>query len=797
MSSDTEYDQARVPPQDPVAEEYVLGAILLADRAIETAVEVCAPQDFYRLSHGLIFQACLDLYNRGEPIDALMLCDALDKKSQLESIGGRSRIHELAALVPASANIGHYARIVHEMSTLRGLIKAGQEIASLGYDRPGEVAELVDRAEEAVFALSTGRTGGFSDANEILTEAFKRITARYEAGADLVGTATGYRDFDRLTSGFEPGNLIVVAARPAMGKGLRMDAKVLTPSGWRLNGNLRVGDKVIGADGKPDTVTGVFDRGVLDFYRVMFADGAQVECSGDHLWLTRTRQERRREQVGEVRDTAEIARTVKRTDAAGANHSVPFMETAQFEQRHGLLADPYWLGLYLGDGHSWGNVMFTNPEPDLIGAFVSALPAGDVGVVVNDGRCPAVRVKRSVRDNQVSDSLWLLRDLGLAGLRSHEKFIPEEYLLASAADRLSLLQGICDSDGYVTTPGRRSIEVSTASRDLCEGIMFLVGSLGGRANYCVRETSYKKDGERHEAKTAYRIVLSFPSGEIVPVRSEKHLAQWKHGPHTRSRERFISSIEPAGRHECRCITVSRELYVTDGFVVTHNSAFSFGMAANLSVKQGIPVGIFSYEMSKQEIAGRLLCAEAHVDSQRLRTGKVAPEEWPRLTRACGSLEAAPLFVDDSPGTCAEIRSKARALKAKHPDLGLVIVDYLQLMAGGASVEHRVQEVSQISRNLKLIARDLEVPLVAISQLSRAVEQRGDKKPILSDLRESGSIEQDADLVVFLYRDEYYHEDSDQKGLCDVIVAKHRNGPTDTVKLAWLKHYAQFSDLASV
>jgi replicative DNA helicase len=191
-----------------------------------------------------------------------------------------------------------------------------------------------------------------------------------------------------------------------------------------------------------------------------------------------------------------------------------------------------------------------------------------------------------------------------------------------------------------------------------------------------------------------------------------------------------------------------------------------------------------------------MCSEGKVESQRLRTGKLAPDDWPRLTAACDKLAKAPIYVDDS-GTInlMEIRSKSRRLKSRHPDLGLIIVDYLQLMTSGGSVENRVQEVSQISRSLKMLARDLDTPILALSQLSRAVEQRTDKRPLLSDLRESGSIEQDADVVAFVYRDEYYNEESDQQGLAEVIVSKHRNGPTDSVKLSFLKRYAKFADLA--
>jgi replicative DNA helicase len=215
------------------------------------------------------------------------------------------------------------------------------------------------------------------------------------------------------------------------------------------------------------------------------------------------------------------------------------------------------------------------------------------------------------------------------------------------------------------------------------------------------------------------------------------------------------------------------------------------------VRHEVPVALFTLEMSKAEVTQRLMCSEAKVESQRLRTGKLAAEDWPRLTAACDKLAKAPIYVDDTGSiTMMEIRAKARRLKSREPSLGLIAVDYLQLMTSGSTAENRVQEVSQISRNLKVLARDLDVPILAMSQLSRAVEQRHDKRPILSDLRESGSIEQDSDLVLFIYRDEYYNEDSDQQGLAEVHLAKHRNGPTDSIKLSFLKRYAKFADLAT-
>jgi len=438
---------AIVPPQNLEAEESILGAMMLSPTAVGTVSEILDASDFYRESHAKVFRAALGLWAKGEPVDAITLANELDERGELEDIGGQGRVVELAALVPSTSNVEHYARIVKEMATLRGLVRAGQEITRLGHDRPGEVIDLVDRAEQIVFELGQQRvTSDFSHIEVLLKESFERITQLYEAGVEVTGVPSGFKELDHLTSGFQPGNLVILAARPSMGK--------------------------------------------------------------------------------------------------------------------------------------------------------SAL-------------------------------------------------------------------GLC-------------------------------------------------------------------------------------------------------------------------------------MAVNLAVRQETPVALFTLEMSKSEVTQRMMCSEAKVESQRLRSGRLAPEDWPRLTAACDRLMKAPIYVDDAGSTTImEVRSKARRLKSREPALGLIIIDYLQLMTSGTTAENRVQEVSQISRALKVLARDLDVPILAMSQLSRAVEQRQDKRPLLSDLRESGSLEQDSDLVFFVYRDEYYMgEESDQQGLAEIILAKHRNGPTGTAKLSFLRRYAKFADLAA-
>jgi replicative DNA helicase len=227
------------------------------------------------------------------------------------------------------------------------------------------------------------------------------------------------------------------------------------------------------------------------------------------------------------------------------------------------------------------------------------------------------------------------------------------------------------------------------------------------------------------------------------------------------------------------------------------TAFALGMAAHAAVEARVPTLIFSLEMGCDEITNRLLVSEARVDAGRMRNGRLSEPDWPKLTNAIARLGDAPLYIDDNPNTTVmEIRAKARRLKAQQAGLGLIIIDYLQLMSGGSS-ENRQLEVSAISRGLKILARELEIPVVALSQLSRQLEARTDKRPTLADLRESGSLEQDADVVMFLYRDELYHPETADRGVAEVIVAKHRNGPTGKISLSFLEQYTRFVNMAKV
>ena len=435
---------ALTPPQDLVAEQSVLGAMMLSKDAIADVVENLREADFYKPAHASVFGAIIDIYGRGEPADAITVADHLTKSGSLNNIGGAAYLHTLVASVPTAANAGYYARIVSDRATLRRLVEAGTRIAQMGYAGDAEVDQIVDRAQAEVYEVTSKRVSeDYLPLSEIMPSALEEIESIQERGGAMVGVPTGFRELDDITNGLHGGQLIIVAARPAIGK-------------------------------------------------------------------------------------------------------------------------------------------------------------------------------------------------------------------------------------------------STLGLDL---------------------------------------------------------------------------------------------------------------ARNASIKHGLTSAIFSLEMGRNEIVMRLLSAEATVGLNHMRAGTLGDADWERLAKKMGQVNEAPLFIDDSPNmTMMEIRAKARRLKQRH-DLRLLVIDYLQLMSSGKKVESRQVEVSESSRSLKLLAKELNIPVIAISQLNRGPEQRQDKRPMMSDLRESGSLEQDADMILLLHRDEVYDRESRQ-GEADFILAKHRNGPTGNVVVAFQGHYSRFTDMAN-
>jgi replicative DNA helicase len=435
----------KLPPQNVEAEQSILGGILIENEALHKVMEILTVDDFYRDAHQMIFNAMLDLLERGEPADLITLMNELRKLNQLDSVGGASYLASLSDSVPTAANIEYYAKIVKEKAILRKLIQTSTEIVTKSYEDREDVEELLDEAEQSIFEISENRVKpSFYPIKKIVKDSFEIFQRLYEKKELVTGIPSGFKELDRMTAGFQPSDLIIVAGRPSMGK----------------------------------------------------------------------------------------------------------------------------------------------------------------------------------------------------------------------------------------------------------------------------------------------------------------------------------------------------------------TAFCLNLAQYAAIENKIPIAIFSLEMSKEQLVIRMFCSEAHVEGNRLRTGFLNESDWPKLTIAAGNLSEAPIFIDDSPAlSVLELRAKARRLKGEH-GLGMLIIDYLQLMRGRMRVESRQQEISEISRSLKALAKELNIPVIAVSQLSRKTEERTGNRPQLSDLRESGAIEQDADLILFLYRDEVYNrsEDNPNKGKAEIIIGKQRNGPIGKVDLAFWDKFTTFKDL---
>lgn len=850
----SEFD--RTPPQDISAEQSVLGGMMLSKDAIADVVEHLKGVDFYKPAHELVYEAILDLYGRGEPADAVTVAAELTKRGEIGRVGGAPYLHTLISMVPTAANAGYYARIVRERAVLRRLVEAGTRIVQLGYAADGgDVDDLVNTAQAEVYAVTEQRTSeDYAVLADILNGTMEEIEAAGNRGDGMVGVPTGFIELDRLTNGLHPGQMVVLAARPAIGKALALDTPLPTPGGWTTMGDVQVGDQLVAADGTPTRVVRATEVMVdRPCYEVRFDDGSVLVADAQHEWFTETRASRRARPEagpdreprvrGAIRTTEQIAATLRCPTAdARLNHSIPTAGALDLPDAD-LPLDPYALGVWLGDGHTQ-SARFTSDDPEIAmrieGRGLRATRSGGPGSrlyslgmpeePVEPRTCVVCGAVFSNRNTQVRtcgrscggrargvgirvEPLCVecgrstsgarrcqacriehrtvtgrLRGLGVLGA----KHIPTAYLRASQAQRRELLAGLLDTDGTVNPTG--SVQFAVTDARLAADVRELIHSLGYRTGWSTRPV-HGRDAARG---TAYTITFT-TDDEVFALERKKLVHKERRRPSTpRLTSRFVTQVRRIESVPVRCVEIDHpdHLYLAGrSMIPTHNSTLALDIARAASIKHGLTSAIFSLEMTRNEITMRLLSAEARVSLQSMRKGQMRDEDWQKLAATMGKISSAPLFIDDSPNmSLMEIRAKCRRLKQRH-DLKLVVVDYLQLMSSGKRVESRQQEVSEFSRALKLLAKELEVPVIAISQLNRGSEQRTDKKPMLSDLRESGAIEQDADVVILLHREDFYERESPRAGEADFIVAKHRNGPTDTIVVAFQGQYSRFVDMA--
>ncbi|HVT77542.1 MAG TPA: DnaB-like helicase N-terminal domain-containing protein, partial [Acidimicrobiales bacterium] len=575
-----------MPPHDLSAEASLLGAMLLSPIAIGAATEVrLTAADFYKPAHGHIYEAIEALYHRGDPADPVTVADELRRDGLLEAIGGPNTLADLATNTPAISNAARYARIVEEFSQLRRLIGVAAEIADLGYSLPEDVATVVDRAETLVFEVKQRRLSeDMMPVSELLTDALDKLEALYDRGEAVTGVPTGFDHLDHLLAGLQPNNLVVVGARPAMGKAQPVDTPVLTPSGWRAIGDIRPGDLVVGADGQPTPVLAIHPQGVIPVYRVSLDDGTSTRACADHRWHVQSHVDRRAGRNGRVVTTKEILEGLN----AGRTRDfhIPVVAPVTHADAE-LTIPPYVLGLLLGDGgFTHCTPVITTTDAEVISSIETALPY--LRPSSNDG--VSYRLGLGRRGGAVNPLTAALRELGLWGHKSESKFIPTPYLFASVEQRLALLQGLMDSDGWCEK--FNSLQYASASPRLANDVCMLVRSLGGTARLRVRHTPHLD---------SYTVTLRLPR-EMCPFRLERKSRRWNgDGKWARPDRRIVRVVED-GEADSVCLTVAADdgLYVTEHHIVTHNTSFALGILAHAAMEAGVPTLLFSLEMGRDE-----------------------------------------------------------------------------------------------------------------------------------------------------------------------------------------------------
>jgi replicative DNA helicase len=858
-----------VPPHNEEAEASVLGAILLTEQALDgVLLEVGLKADhFYRPRHQLIFRAMIRLKEKAEPeaVDALTVCDDLRSHGELEAAGSEAYVHSLPTVVPAVGAVLDYARIVRDDALMRGILDTTRKIQAEVLAHRGDPKELIQRAEADLFRIGHDTsTSEIRSIEDVLHEEIDKLEELSRNDIGLTGTPSGFTDIDDLTGGFQPGNLVVVAARPSMGKCLTGRAAIFDPT----TGSRRpMGEVVSACERGEDVWVAALDRrfrlraarvstahrnGVRPIFRLSTKLGRLVEATANHPFLT-ARGWRPLDELGPG-DRIAVPRVLPSQGPCTTleDHEIVLMAA--------LIAD--------------GNM--TGPSPRFCyGRGSPMLPvveraAATMGLRLVDSGGHGTATISAGRGTGPNPLRALLEAHGVWGRGSETKFVPDAVFGLPEAQIARFLSILYGCDGHIHATERiRQIGYSTISERLALDVQHLLLRLGivscvrtlrravyegtetvarevritgqeGLRVFCERVGAHGKAAQAERLLRGLGSVRRRTNVDTVPTevwdtikyamggRPIRTLStatgrplshNWHIGTRGLSRPLLaeiavglhepaiyniatsdvwwdeVASIERSGEEETFDLTVPEYHNFVANDVIVHNSTLATNIAENAAIEHGRPVALFSLEMSETELAHRFIASQAKVSSDELRKGRVKADRWPKVLRAVEKLARAPIFIDDSSDiSVLEMRAKARRLHSRHGGLGLIVVDYLQLVRPDGRADSRVEAVGQISRGLKILARELEIPVIAVSQLSRAVESRNPPIPMLSDLRESGQLEQDSDLVMFVYRDEYYDRESERLGEADIIIAKHRNGPIGQVSLTFLSKYPRFANL---
>jgi len=782
-------------------ERAVLSAILFDPQIFEEIASKLNPHDFYLPFHQHLFVAMEDLSREDKPLDEEFL------KTKLTSSGNYDEVAlvDILASNPIS-NTDAYIDEIKSRSSKRALASLATTIKKVTIEDDLPTDEIMNLVEKKLYEITQNSTSeDFREAKEITLSMVEEINRLKSLGnSKLLGTDTGFKNLNDKTSGFGKGDLVIIAARPAMGKCLGKGTNVLMYSGeLKKVENIQVGELLMGSDSTPRKVLSLA-RGREEMYWVRQNKGIDYRVNKSHiLSLKRSRNEGKHKH-GDILNIS-VADYIEKSDKFKTNYK-GYKVGIEFPEKE-LDIEPYFLGIWLGDGTS-SNVEIATQDSEIV-TYLGKY-ADKLSLLLNshftENKCPMYRICKGYTGGDVRNDKSLqkkLRDINLL----NNKHIPRNYLINSRRNRLELLAGLIDSDGYYDDEFH-VIEITQKLKLLAEQIKFLADSLGFRCSFKSKIARIKKINYECEV---YRVRIVGNLDEIptkIARKQARPLASNRNHQHTGIKVEYDKVDDYYGFE----IDGDR-LFLLEDMTVTHNTSLVLNMTQR-AIERGEGVAFFSLEMPAEQLMLRLLSTETSIPLQKLRVGDLTDEQWSQLIRTTDAMAQRKLFVDDGGyATIHHVRSKLRKLKSQHPEISMAIIDYLQLMSGD-NKEGRQQVISEISRGLKQLARELQIPIIALSQLNRGVESRDNKRPMLSDLRESGSIEQDADIVMFVYRDDVYREAAEKEKEMkakaegkeyenkfqgkmeedtELILGKHRNGPTGTVKLVFHKQFTRFVD----
>ncbi len=724
----------RVPPQNIEAEEAILGGILLDPEAIGRVSDRLVPEAFYISAHTTIYQAALRLHTQQKPTDLLSITSWLTDNDLLTQIGGRNKLATLVDRTVSAVNIDALAGLVMEKYLRRQLIKAGNEIVHLGFETETELPIVLDNAEQKVFNVTQQKTqSGLVHIGDTLINTFQDIETRHQ-GIALPGIPCGFYDLDAMTSGFQRSDLIIVAGRPSMGKCLSYDSEIVLADGQiatieelyqqRQGSLLTLNDDWKFTFTQPSAFV---DDGIKPVFRVTTRLGRVIETTITHPFLTIKGWQRLENlQVGnkiaiprkiDVFGTETIrecevkllADSLEKSDTKTVPNIVFKLEKSQLSL--------FLNRLFATDG--WATLLNSGQSQLGYGTVSEKLARQIQHLLLRFGIIAALK-KRSVKYNNTRRPAW---QLDITDAISIKNFIAEIGIFGKEAALAKVTEAISQKR-YQTNRDLIPVEI-------WEQIAVAKGSetwssLAQRAGI----KSYTNIHVGKRALKRERLWILATALDNLPLQQLANSdVYWDE----------IISIESVGNKQVYDLTIPETHNFIANDICVHNTAFCLNLAHNIAAGYKLPVAVFSLEMSKEQLVQRLLASEAGIESSYLRSGRISQTQWEPLSRAIDKLSDTPIFIDDTSNiTVTQMRSQARRLQAEqNGNLGLIVIDYLQLMEGAG--DNRVQELSRITRSLKGLARELSVPIIALSQLSRGVEARTNKRPMLSDLRESGCL----------------------------------------------------------